>query len=214
LDNAFLRKFSPVLALCPHTDDEFGCAGTICRLIEAGVEVTYIALSRCEASVPQPYPKDVLEKECRNCTKILGIEPDRVQVWDYPVRRFPEHRQEILERLVALKRECAPNLVLLPASLDIHQDHATVHIEGLRAFKQTSILGYELPQNLVSFDNTATFKLEEKHIEQKTRALASYQSQTFRPYTDPEFVRSLARVRGLQCNATFAEAFEVIRLAI
>jgi LmbE family N-acetylglucosaminyl deacetylase len=214
LDNAFLRKFSPVLVVCPHTDDEFGCAGTICRLVEAGVEVNYIALSRCETSVPEHYPKDILEKECRNCTSLLGLRLDQVEVWDYPVRHFPAHRQEILERFVALKRTYAPNLVLLPASKDIHQDHAIVNTEGVRAFKQTSILGYELPQNLVSFDNTATFRLEEKHLEQKTRALASYQSQTFRPYAAADFIRSLARVRGVQCNAKFAEAFEVIRLAI
>jgi hypothetical protein len=105
-------------------------------------------------------------------------------------------------------------LVLLPSSLDTHQDHATVSREGFRAFKHSSILGYELPQNLISFRNTAFVKLTEELIKRKIYALSSYQSQRFRSYTSAEFIRGLAYVRGGQCNTLYAEAFEVIRLIV
>jgi len=209
-----LKGMKRVLVLCPHTDDEFGCSGTIYRLTRVGAEVKYIALSRCEASVPEPYPKDILEKECRNCTRLLGIRANNVEVWDYPVRYFPEHRQEILERFVRLGREYAPDTVLLPSSFDTHQDHSTVFQEGFRAFKYSSMLGYELPQNLISFANTAFVTLTEEYINHKICALSSYESQAFRSYSSPDFIRGLARVRGVQCNAMYAEAFEVIRLVI
>jgi hypothetical protein len=33
-----------------------------------------------------------------------------------------------------------------------------------------------------------------------------------RPYFDKEFIRALARVRGVQCGAEYAEAFDVVRI--
>ena len=39
-----------------HTDDEFGCAGTVGRLTDAGAHVRYLALSDCAASVPAGFP--------------------------------------------------------------------------------------------------------------------------------------------------------------
>jgi LmbE family N-acetylglucosaminyl deacetylase len=202
------------LILCAHTDDEFGCAGTIIRLLRSDVEVRFIALSRCEESVPEGYADDILEKECFACTQKLGIGKGKVKVWNYPVRHFPAYRQEILEKFVKIRNEYNPDLVLLPASSDMHQDHNTVYIEGFRAFKHSSILGYELPQNLRSFENTAFFRLTPEEIDLKVESLSRYQSQSFRPYSRPDFIRSLAMVRGVQCNAPFAEAFELIRLII
>jgi LmbE family N-acetylglucosaminyl deacetylase len=205
---------SRVLVICPHTDDEFGCAGTIYRLIHEDAEIRYVALSRCEASVPDPFPKDILEVECRKCTSILGIKDESAQIMDYPVRHFPEHRQDILEMFVRLNREYSPELVLLPSSYDTHQDHATVFHEGFRAFKNTTLLGYELPQNLISFDNSAFIRLSEECIMKKIEALSQYASQTFRRYSSPEFVKGLAIVRGAQCNTDYAEAYEVIRFIL
>jgi N-acetylglucosamine malate deacetylase 1 len=213
-DPAILRRFRRVLVLCPHTDDEFGCAGTIARMLEDRAEVHYVALSRCEESVPAGFAPDALEHECRACTACLGIPPERVTIHDFQVRHFPARRQDILELLVSLRRDLVPDLVLMPCSFDTHQDHKTVFDEGFRAFKHTSILGYELPQNLISFDNSAFIKLSEAHLEKKIDALSRYETQLERPYAAAEFIRSLATVRGVQCNATYAEAFELVRLVI
>ena len=212
--SGMLRAFSRVVVLCPHTDDEFGCAGTIVRLLDAGAEIRYVALSRCEISVPEGFPKDVLVHECRRATAALGIRQENVEIWDYPVRRFSEHRQDILERFVALKREFAPELVLMPSTSDIHQDHSTVAQEGMRAFKHASILGYELPQNLVAFHNSAFVRLSSEDLDRKIAAVAEYKSQSNRGYATAEFIRGLARVRGEQCNDRYAEAFELVRLVV
>lgn len=207
-----LRMFSRVLVLCPHVDDELGCAGTIRRLVSMGAKVRYLSLSKCEASVPAPWPKDVLVGECLRCTSRLGLKPEDVEILDYPVRHFPAHRQEILEDLVKINRDYGPDLVLMPSFLDTHQDHQTVCREGFRAFKYSTLLGYEMPQNLVSFNNTAFSVLSREDLDTKIAAVSCYESQKFRPYSSPDFIASLAKVRGVQCNKTFAEAFEVIRL--
>jgi LmbE family N-acetylglucosaminyl deacetylase len=53
--------------------------------------------------------------------------------------------------------------------------------------------------------------LEERHIEAKLRALAEYKSQAHRNYANEEFIRGLARTRGVQISARYAETFEILR---
>ena len=212
IEKSFNLEGRKVRVICPHTDDEFGCAGTLHRLIQGGAIVKYIALSRCEASVPEPFPKDILEVECRKCTEVLGIKQELVTILDYPVRHFPQYRQDILEYFVKLGRLYEPDMVLMPSSFDTHQDHATVFQEGFRAFKYCTLLGYELPQNLISFNNSAFVRLSNDSMERKVEALSQYASQETRSYATVEFIRGLACVRGAQCNSAYAEAYEVIRL--
>lgn len=63
-----------VLVLAPHTDDgEFGCGGSIAKLVEIGVEVHYVAFSACEQSVIPQFPSDILITEVKATTKMLGL---------------------------------------------------------------------------------------------------------------------------------------------
>jgi N-acetylglucosamine malate deacetylase 1 len=205
---------SRVLVLGAHTDDEFACAGTIVRLVEEGAEVHYACFSACEESVPEGWDPDVLKREVVDAIGVLGIERERFKLYGFRVRRFPAHRQEILEEMVRLRSQIDPDLVLLPALSDFHQDHRVIAEEGLRAFKYATILGYELPQNSISFENACFVQLEPRHVEKKVAHVAAYRSQAHRDYMQPTFVRSLATIRGVQMNQQAAEAFEVIRLVI
>ena len=201
-----------VLVLAPHTDDgELGCGGTISRMVEEGREVYYAAFSTAAESVPPPFPPDILEKEVREGTKVLGIPAANLLVYKYKVRHLPHMRQEILEELVRMKREIDPGTVFLPSAQDLHQDHQTVHIEGLRAFKTVTVLGYELPWNNLSFDYRHFCMLTREHVQTKIAALRCYQSQQHRPYTQEEFIWSWARTRGGQIMVEYAEAFDVLR---
>jgi N-acetylglucosamine malate deacetylase 1 len=203
---------SRALVLAPHTDDEFGCAGLIGRLIDDGTELHVASFSWCEESVPEGYPGDVLKDESRAAMAVLGVPPERFRLYDYRVRHFPASRQAILEDLVELRRRIEPDLVLLPSSSDIHQDHGVVAQEGVRAFKHATILGYELPMNTISFRHACFVPLEERHMDLKIAHAACYVSQQHRPYMQPEFLRGLALVRGVQINRPAAEAFEVVRM--
>ena len=141
-----------VLVLAPHTDDgEFGCGGTMARLVEDGAEVRYVAFSIATRSLPEGFAPDTLAREVREATAELGIPAENLTVHDFDVRTFPDHRQEILELLIELWNEWQPDLVFQPSLHDIHQDHQTVAAEGLRAFKRTTILGYEIPWNNFDF---------------------------------------------------------------
>ena len=202
-----------VLVLAPHTDDgEFGCGGTMARLVEAGAEVRYVAFSIATKSLPEGFPPDTLAREVREATAELGLPEAQLIVHDFEVRTFPQHRQEILELLIELWEDWQPDAVLQPSVHDIHQDHQVIAAEGLRAFKRTTLLGYEIPWNNYDFRYQAYVALERPHLERKTAALAKYASQQHRRYADPEYIWNVARTHGINVNREYAEVFEVYRV--
>lgn len=201
-----------ILVLAPHTDDgELGCGGTIARFISEGKEVYYVAFSICTRSLPAHLPPDTLEKEVKVATNILGFKKEQLILFDFDVRHFKQNRQAILEELVKIRAMVKPDLVFVPSPTDIHQDHQVISEEGLRAFKNTSILGYELPWNNISFNTRCFIKLSEQNVAKKVEALTAYKSQMHRTYLNENFIRSLATTRGVQIGTQYAEAFEVIR---
>ncbi len=199
-----------ILVLSPHTDDgELGCGGSIARFIEEDNKVEYVALSCCEKSIPKEYPRDILKREVKKATKVLGIE--RPILYEYEVREFPRFRQEILDTLIDLRNKIQPDVVFTPSSFDTHQDHKITTEETLRAFKKCTILGYELPWNNITFNTLAFVPLKEKHIQKKIEALNCYETQKNKAYFSNDFIRGLAQTRGTQIEEKYAEAFEVIR---
>jgi LmbE family N-acetylglucosaminyl deacetylase len=210
-----LKFFKTVMVLAPHTDDgELGSGGCITRLIESGATVYYLAFSTAQKSVPSNFPSNILKTEVLNATEKLGISKGNVILYDYEVRRLNYFRQEILENLIDIRQNISPDLVLVPSLKDIHQDHSTVAQEALRAFKQTTILGYELIWNNLSFNTNVFVKLNHHHIQKKCDSLKEYKSQSHREYMSEEFIFSLAKARGVQIGSTYAESFEVIRWVI
>jgi LmbE family N-acetylglucosaminyl deacetylase len=200
------------LVLAPHHDDgEFGCGATLRRLSDSGVAVWYAAFSPCLASLPEGSAPDRLWKELHRACGHLGIAPERVLTHDFSVRYFPRDRQDILETLIRLRQRVAPDLVLMPSGNDLHQDHHVLHAEGLRAFKHCRLLGYELPWNNLVFRSDFHVRVTEAQLDAKVDAVNAYESQRFRVYSDRDFLKGLARVRGVQVGAPFAEAFEAIR---
>ena len=213
----FEFKDKVILVLSPHTDDgEIACGGAVSKIITGGGIIHWAAFSICEESIPEGFPKDVAEKECRAATESLGVKPENLNIFHYPVRRFSEHRQDILEDMVKLNRKIKPDLVFMPGENDVHQDHFTVAREGKRAFKKTNMLAYEEVWNDFYSETNFLIALDEKHIEAKIKALNCYDSQKqIRNYVNEDFIFGLARVRGVQMSrpeVQFAEAFSVIRL--
>ena len=208
-----INSCNNILILAPHTDDgELGLGGTIRYLVELGKKVTYVAFSTAEQSVPEGFPKDVLKTEVKQATAQLGILPENLIIYNYEVRTLGYVRQEILEELIKLRKSSHFDLVFIPSLHDIHQDHTTIAQEGLRAFKNTTLLGYELIWNNLTFNTQCFVKLEKRHIEAKIDALKAYKSQGNRDYLSADFIFSLAKARGVQAGCLYAEAFEVIRL--
>ena len=206
-------KNKSVLVLAPHTDDaEFGCGGTINKLISMGNNVFCAAFSACQQSVLKGFPPDVLIKEVKIASEILGVKKENLFLFDFEVRTFNFRRQELLECILKLKQNVNPDFVFIPSVNDVHQDHFTIAQESLRAFKFSNLLCYELPWNNLTFNTSCFSVLNEDNLERKIEAINKYESQKHRPYSKKEFIKSLATVRGTQINTKYAECFEILRL--
>ena len=201
-----------ILALAAHPDDiEFSCGASIKKFIDEGKQIVYIVLSPCKKSLPQNSHPNKLYDELTKSMQHLGLPSKNIIKYDFPVREFPAFRQAILEEFIKLKKEYKPDLVLLPNNNDIHQDHSVVREEGKRAFKNSSILGYELPWNNFQMHQNFFIRIEKKHIDAKLKAIKEYKTQAHRYYNTEDFFYNLATVRGVQINVPYAETFELIR---
>ena len=177
------------LVLSPHTDDaELGCGGTIAKLVERGWLVHIL----CFSAVAERYPDLV----------------------DEAARHFPRDRQEILQSLCDHSRQNQYELIFTPATTDIHQDHGVVTAEALRAFRDCTLLGYELPWNNLEIKLNCFVSLDERHVRKKIEALECYASQKHNPYFDAKFFRSVVRMRGIRLAAAYAEGFETLKVRL
>ena len=202
-----------ILVLAPHTDDgEFGCGGTIARLLEEGHNVYYVAFSTCRASVPVGERADILAIELREAMKVFGISDSHTFVLDYPVRNFSAHRQAILDDMLSIAKKTSPTKVFAPSIHDIHQDHKVIAEEAMRAFKKTNLFAYEVPWNNFTFSNQAYYRLEKRHIEIKRKAIECYKTQQSRAYSSEDFTYGQMRVHGVQVGCEYAEVFEIVRM--
>ena len=116
--------------------------------------------------------------------------------------------------MIELRNQFSPKVVLLPSMNDTHQDHSVITQEGFRAFKNSTMLGYEMPWNNLSFVTSCFTVLTKQQLEKKIQAVECYKSQGHKSYASRSFVESLAKVRGVQINREYAEAFELIRLIV
>ena len=206
-----------ILVLAPHTDDaELGAGGSMAKWLEAGVDLHVAVFSTAEDSLPAGSSPSQLADECNASLDVLGVKPENRTILHYPVRKLGYHRQEVLENMVAMERQLNPDWILIPSGADLHQDHATIHDEAMRAFKHKTLLGYELPWNHITFSASAFVTLDKRHLDKKWYALTKYTSQLEmgRAYFTKEFHESLAKVRGLQVKHDWAEAFELIRVVL
>jgi len=150
-------------------------------------------------------------KNSESC-EVLGISD--VKILDFERRYFYKARQVILDYLIDLKKRKEFDLVLVPVPCDLHQDHRVVTEEAVRAFRENAILGYEMPYNNLAFHANCFVRLTQDDVTTKVRALGCYLSQRDRPYFKEDCVIGLARTRGMQIQARFAEAFEIIRMSV
>ncbi len=210
-----LSGFNTVLILAPHTDDgELGCGGLIHKLCQLGKRVIYVAFSICEESVPKGFDNEILGTEVVYATSKLGISKENLLVKRYKVRLFSESRQAILEDMVVLNRTYSPDLVLCPSSYDVHQDHQVIHQEAKRAFKRTSIWGYDFVWNNFESKASCFVSLSEENIVAKIDSLKEYKSQGFRKYISEDSIRIMASYSGLQVGERYVEPFEILRLKL
>lgn len=193
-----------ILVLGAHADDEIWCAGTISKFVENRDLVEACVFSFCD--------DDELSSEYNSSMITLGV--DNLFSKDFKVRKFHEVRQDILEFMVKLNNELKPDIVLTHSTYDFHQDHQVINQEAIRAFKHSTILGFEMCWNNIDTSTECFVELSQENVNKKIEAMKCYKSQSHRNYFDEEFIRGWMKMRGVQNGCQYAEAFEVIKLKL
>lgn len=198
-----------LVVLGAHCDDiAIGAGGSLLAICGArpGLAVDALVLSGGGS-----------EREDEERAALAAFCPDAqlsVTVLKLPDGRFPAHWDEAKSALEELRGRTEPDVVFAPRTDDLHQDHRGLGMLVPTAFRDHLVFGYEI----VKWDGdlarpNAYQPLTPRLAERKVELLQEhYGSQRHRPWYDREAFLGLARIRGIECNAQYAEAFRVNKL--
>lgn len=208
-----MLKVDRVLLLEAHPDDvTISASGTISRLKRENPNIEFLLNYECPCLEDVNNTGNIMEhdKACR----ILGIKSSNIYSGYHPRDGYLEiHKQELRDAYYKFKQEFKPQLVLCPSVHEYHQDHRTVADCALTIFRDSAlILGFEvLRSSTPDFKPNFLVSLDYKDYEIKLKVIDCYHSQLgYRFFFTPEKFIAHMRMRGVQANAEFAEAFEVL----
>ena len=131
---------------------------------------------------------------------------------DFETRKFPQQRQEILEYLFQLRQAFKPDMVFVHTKADIHQDHNVVTEEALRAFRGTTVLGFDVVRSSYGFFPHFLVDVDEEDVQAKVDALGCYSTYTGKYYFEPSLLRATLVRHGALAKQPFAEGFDILRI--
>lgn len=197
-----------VLFIGAHPDDiELGC-GALLAQIAGKADILCLTLSDNQKN---PLLKNLVEEHCQSM-QVLGLNREQVTLEQFETRKFPAFRQEILEYFVKLKNTFQPEIVFVHTRADIHQDHNVVTDEALRAFRGTTILGYDVIRSSYGFFPSFLVGVTEEEVEKKVQALAEYKTYADKYYFDPAVTRATLKRNGAIAERDYAEGFDILRI--
>jgi LmbE family N-acetylglucosaminyl deacetylase len=192
-----------ILAIGAHPDDiEIGAGGTLLSLAAAqpGLRAHYLVLTGTAER----------HQEARGAASAFLPGADlTIELHDLPEGRLPAVWGQVKDTLEQTARSYSPDLIIAPVRLDAHQDHRTIGEIVPTVFRDQLYLAYEIPKwdgdlGQPSFyfplsADTARHKVELLH--------KCFPSQRARAWWDDEVFLGMARLRGMECRARYAEAF-------
>jgi N-acetylglucosamine malate deacetylase 1 len=197
-----------VLFLGAHPDDiEIGCGALISHIIGQ----TDLLCATLSDNQKNPDLTNLVEEHYESMA-VLGVFHEKIVLGQFETRRFPHLRQEILEYMIQINRSFRPDIVFVHTQADIHQDHATVTEEALRAFRGTTVLGFDVIRSSYGFFPSFLVEVNETDVNNKIEALAKYKTYHDRYYFNAEITRSTLIRNGAICERRFAEGFDILRV--
>jgi LmbE family N-acetylglucosaminyl deacetylase len=192
-----------VLAIGAHPDDiEIGAGGMLLSLAESqpGLRARYVVLTGTEDR----------RVEARNAASAFLPGTDlAIDLFDLPEGRLPAAWDRVKEVLEQVAQACSPDLIVAPSPGDAHQDHRVIGEIVPTVFRDQLYLAYEIPKWDGDLGRPAMyFPLSADKARRKVELLHKcYPSQRNRDWWDDEVFLGLARLRGMECRAPYAEAF-------
>jgi LmbE family N-acetylglucosaminyl deacetylase len=202
-----------VLCLGAHADDiEIGCGGTLLSLAERVERLTvhWVVFSGDARRTDEAQ---------RSAAALMGNGCELVfEAHSFQDGIFPHEAPRIKAVFEAIKAGPAPDLILSHISGDSHQDHSVIAGLTANTFRNHLVLGYEIPKYDGDLGRlNAYVHLSKDVAHRKANAIYdAFPSQQHRNWFNPETFLSLARLRGIECNAPdgFAEAFHAHKMVL
>ncbi len=202
-----------VLALAAHCDDvEIGAGATLLRLLRE-----HPGASLCIVIAASD---DLRAAEARASAAALaahaGAAPPEVHLGSLPENVLPVHTTTVRDLVLAHGRPFAPDLVFSPHLLDRHQDHRVMAETAHQLFRDHPILEYEIAKFDGDLHTPNVYVPVAPEVAQAKVDLLHehFASQRGRTWFDREAFFALLRLRGIECNAHYAEGFHVRKLVL
>ncbi len=197
-----------VCFLGAHPDDiEIG-SGALIAQISDQTEIRCVTFSDNQKN---PDLKNLVQEHYASM-KVLGLSQEQIMLLDFETRRFPHFRQEILEQMISIQRDFQPDIVFVHSKADVHQDHQTLTAEALRAFRGTTILGFDVIRSSYGFFPSFLVAVSEEETNRKIEALQEYKTYASKYYFDPELTRATLLRNGAICERKYAEGYDILRV--
>jgi LmbE family N-acetylglucosaminyl deacetylase len=204
-------KLSSVVVLGAHCDDiAIGAGGTLLRLAERNPGLTIRALVLSGGGTTR-------ESEERAALADFAPGADlTLTILDLPDGRFPAHWAAVKSALEDLRTAGDPDLILAPWMGDAHQDHRLVGEIVPTVFRGQVALSYEIVKWEGDLGHPNVYHpLDDELAERKCALLDQhYLSQHDHSWYDREMFLGIARIRGVECGARYAEAFHATKLVL
>jgi len=190
-----------VLAIGAHPDDvEIGAGGLLLQLAARPLQVRYVLLTGTAER----------QAEARAAAHAFLPGADlAMDLFQLPESRLPAAWTQVKEVLEEVARLCSPDVILAPSAGDAHQDHRVIGEILPTVFRDQLYLAYEIPKWDGDLGRPSLYvPLSEQDARRKVELLHKcYPSQHGRDWWDDEVFLGLARLRGMECRARYAEAF-------
>ena len=200
-----------ILCIGAHSDDiEIGAGGAIMRLLaeHPGAEVCWVVCA--STAVRQREAETSARAFCAdagNITTVIASLPENV---------LPQHVIEVRDLLDLHARPFQPDIVFCPHRNDLHQDHRLLAEISLQLFRDHPILEYEITKYDGDLHTpNLYFEVDDALAARKVDLIFEhFPTQQSKTWFDREAFFALMRLRGIECNARYAEGFHVHKLVI
>jgi len=211
------------LVIAPHPDDEtLGCGGALLRALSLGVHVHWVIMTEIPVNEQVgEVTHEIRTKEIREVSDAYGF--SSVTELKFPTLRLDIEPRHVLVRSIgSVLDKVQPSTVLIPWYGDAHSDHRVTFeavqacLKAFRAPWVRRVLAYEvLSETNVSLDrigrffDPSEFICIDGFVERKIEIMNLYHGQMERhPFPrNPEAIRALALLRGVQSYRNYAEGF-------
>lgn len=200
-----------IVCLGAHPGDpEFGCGGTMARYSDAGHKVTFIYLTRGEASDPNKTYSEMAAlrtKEAETSCGILRATPQFAGQIDGNTV-LDKSKNEVMARLIETAK---PDIVFTQWPVDAHPDHQVTGLLALTAWinakRMFQLYFYEVNTGVETMGFTPTDYVDITTVrDRKKTAMFAHKTQDpVNTYND--YFKPLEEFRGLEARVKAAEAF-------